>query len=69
MLKIPKTERSDVPSVVDVLKQLVLQALRIDQSMLNERACALSAARFQSARTEAQWFDLLGSVIPGFPRL
>ena len=62
-------ESSATPNLVDVLKQLVLQALRINPTILTERACGLSAARFQSATTETQWLDLLASALAGLPQI
>lgn len=53
--------------ILDVLKQLVLQALQINQTILTEQSIALAAHRFQSATTEQEWFNLLGSVLDGFP--
>ena len=50
---------------IDVLKQLVLQVLQRNKSLLEERFISLTAARFQTARTEDEWFDILGSVIVG----
>lgn len=57
------------PLVIDVLKQLVSQVLRLNHTMLDERSLSLGAARFQSATTEQEWFDLLGSVLDGLERL
>jgi hypothetical protein len=56
-------------SPVEVLKQLVLQVLYVNHSLLNEQSAALNASRFQSATTEADWFDLLGSVLEGLPQV
>ena len=56
-------------SPIDVLKQLVLQVLQINISLLNAQSPALNAARFQAATTEEQWFDLLASVLVGLPQL
>jgi hypothetical protein len=56
-------------SPVEVLKQLVLQVLYVNHSLLNEQSAALNAARFQSATTEGDWFDLLGSVLEGLPQV
>ena len=54
-------------SATDVLKQLVLQVLRINHALLDERSVALNAARFQSATTVSEWFGLLGAVLAGLP--
>jgi hypothetical protein len=56
-------------SPVDVLKQLCLQVLQLNHSLLNEQSPILNAARFQSARTEFDWFELLGSVLEGLPQI
>jgi hypothetical protein len=56
-------------SPVDVLKQLVLQILQLNHSLLNEQSPILNAARFQSARTECDWFQLLGSALEGLPQI
>jgi hypothetical protein len=56
-------------SPVDVLKQLVLQVLQLNHSLVNEQSPILNAARFQSARTEGDWFELLGSVLEGLPQI
>lgn len=49
----------------DVLKHLVSQLLQQNHTLLNERSMGLNIARFQSATTEKQWFDLLGSGLEG----
>jgi hypothetical protein len=54
---------------IEILKQFVSQALQINTALHDERSASLTAARFQRARTEEEWFDLLGSVIAGLPRL
>ena len=56
-------------SPVDVLKQLVLQVLQINSTLLNEQSPALNASRFQCATTEEQWFELLASVLVGLPQI
>ncbi len=60
--------REDVTSV-GVLKYLTLQALQQNHTMLNERSAALSAARYQSATTEDDWINLLGSALEGLPQI
>lgn len=50
---------------IDVLKQIVSQALQQNHTLLNERSAALNAARFQSAVTENEWFSLVGSALEG----
>jgi hypothetical protein len=37
--------------------------------LVNEQSPVLNAARFQSARTEGDWFELLGSVLEGLPQI
>jgi hypothetical protein len=56
-------------SPVQVLKQLVLQILHQNHSLLNAQSSALNAARFQSATTESDWFDILGSVLEGLSQV
>lgn len=56
-------------SPVDVLKQLVLQVLHRNHSLLKEQSYALNAARFQSASTEPDWFELLGTVLEGLEQI
>jgi len=55
-------------SPVDVLKQLVLQILQLNHLLVDAQSPILNAARFQSARTEGDWFELLGSVLEGLPQ-
>lgn len=54
---------------MDVLKQLVLQALQLNHSLLSEQSISLNAAQFQSAMTEADWFKLLGLVLTGLQNI
>lgn len=56
-------------SPMNVLKQLVLQALQINHPILSERSTSLNPARFQCATTEQDWFGLLASVLIGIPHL
>jgi hypothetical protein len=58
-----------LPTAIDVLKQLILQVLQQNHTHLSERSGALNIARYKSATTESEWFDLLGSVITGMSRL
>lgn len=60
-----KEGNSEWRSPIDVLKQLVLQILRLNHSLLDEQSTTLNAARFQSAKTESEWFQLLGAVLKG----
>jgi len=50
-------------SSMDLLKYFVKQALQLSQKMRNERSMALSCARFHSAMSETEWFQLLESVL------
>jgi hypothetical protein len=56
-------------STSDILKYLVSQILQQNHTLLNERSAALSAARFQSAKTPRDWMNLFGSVLVGLPQL
>jgi hypothetical protein len=50
-------------STIDLLKSLVRQALQIHHGIKTEKSMALSCTRFQTAATEAEWFQLLESVL------
>lgn len=52
-------------SSIDLLKYLILQALRHNPSFKTEKAMALSYARFQNAATEKEWFQVLETVLVG----
>lgn len=62
-------QKLKMPSSIDVLKHLVLQILRLNHTLLNERSAALNAARYKSATSESEWFELLGSAIAGLSQL
>ena len=62
-LKMTGEEAMQSISDVDLLKYLILQALRLSSTLQTEGSMALSCRRFQSATTEKEWFDLLGSVL------
>jgi len=49
----------------DVIKYLASQILQHNRSLMDERSASLSAQRFQSARTERDWFNVLGTVLEG----
>ena len=66
-LKLPHTEFKF--SEEDVLKYLVSQILRLNETLLNERSAGLNAARYQSATTLEEWFSLLGCVVEGLPQV
>lgn len=57
------------PSAVDVLKHLVSQALRLTSTQRTDRTLGLSCQKFQTALTEDDWFDLLGSVLAGLSQI
>ena len=57
------------PTAIDVLKQIVLQVLKMNWTLLDERSLSLNAAKFQSASSESDWFGLLGSALTGLPSL
>ena len=54
-------------SSIDVLKHLIVQALRLNPTVRTEKSMALSCARFQSQVTEKDWFQLLECVLAGMP--
>jgi len=57
------------PGPVEVLKQLVLQSLQLNTTLMDEYTVSTNVSRFRSARSEKEWFDLLGSVLEGLPNL
>jgi len=54
---------------LDIAKYLVSQILQLNHNLLNERSASLSAARFRSARSCQDWFNVLGSVLQGLEQL
>ena len=68
-LRTTEQDAIQAPSVTDILKNLVCQVLRLNILAQNERSLALSCSKFHRAETEAQWFDLLGSVLAGLPQI
>ncbi len=54
---------------VDLIKNPVCQALRLNISLHTQRSLALSCAQFGAADTPEQWFDLLATVIATLPEL
>ncbi|KAL9085704.1 MAG: hypothetical protein Q9165_007453 [Trypethelium subeluteriae] len=54
---------------VQIVECLVAQALQLNTALRTERTVSLNRARFEGATTEEDWFDLLGSVLVGMPRL
>ncbi|KAK8240491.1 hypothetical protein HDK90DRAFT_479884 [Phyllosticta capitalensis] len=55
----------DEYTAVDVLKGLVSQVLTQNETLLNEKSASICATKFQSARTESEWFSLLGHALNG----
>jgi hypothetical protein len=60
------TDKADL-AVSDVLKGLIAQALRINCASYTDLAFSHQLRRFIAARTEEDWFDLLGSIIEQLP--
>lgn len=58
-------ETSQNVTSIDLLKYLILQALRRNPSFRTEKAMALSYARFRNAATEKEWFQVLETVLVG----
>jgi hypothetical protein len=54
---------------LDILKNLVLQILQMNKSILEDYSQPLSAIKFQCATTESEWFDLLVLVLTGIPTI
>jgi len=54
---------------LDILKNLVLQILQMNKSILEDYSQPLSAIKFQCATTESDWFDLLVLVLTGIPTI
>ncbi|KAF6237722.1 hypothetical protein HO173_003923 [Letharia columbiana] len=66
-LKTIEQDTIETASVVDLLEDLVSQALRLNDALHSERSMAMSCTKFQRAATEIQWLVLLGSVPAGLP--
>jgi hypothetical protein len=60
------SEKSEI-ILINILKHLILQILKMNHTLLTEKSLSLSAARFQSATTEVEWIRLLGSVLERLP--
>lgn len=58
-------EASERP--IHVIKYLVMQALQLNCSVVSWISGNLNAALLQSARTEAEWFEILKLVLSGLP--
>ncbi|KAL3419659.1 hypothetical protein PVAG01_08157 [Phlyctema vagabunda] len=57
------------PTSIDVLKYLALQVLQCNNHLMNERSLSVNASAFDVARTEAEWFSLLESIMIGISQL
>jgi hypothetical protein len=68
-LKPCQADGSDPLSVIDVVRDLVCQALRLNVSFRTERFLSLSCAQFRVAETEEQLFDLLAMIVATLPQL
>lgn len=62
-LKLPHRDLGVTVSVVDIIKDLIHQCVRLNLSKHSERSMSLSCARFQAAETPAQWMNLLASTL------
>ncbi|KAK7513715.1 uncharacterized protein IWZ02DRAFT_478364 [Phyllosticta citriasiana] len=52
-------------TAVDMLKGLVSQVLKQNEALLNEKRASVCASKYHSARTEKDWFNLLGHALNG----
>lgn len=68
-LKTLEQDSLEAPSIVDLLKSLVSQALRLNDALHSERSMALSCTMVQRATTEVQWLEVLGSALAGIPQV
>jgi hypothetical protein len=68
-LKSISTHGASAMSSIDVIKELVCQALQLNVALHTEKSLALSCAQFRAADTPELWFDLLARVIQTFPIL
>ncbi|KAI6298092.1 hypothetical protein MCOR06_001482 [Pyricularia oryzae] len=57
----PIDTRNEPISGVDIIKHLAVQAFRLGAKSASERSMSRQCARFQSATTEREWMELLGS--------
>jgi len=60
---IARSGERDIPTVTEVLKVLVHQALQLDPSILQAYSADLNVAKFSSMHTESEWKDLLAKLI------
>jgi hypothetical protein len=63
------TENLSKPVGVTVLEQLCLQLLRKNSTLHSESAITTILSRFTRAKTESEWFNILGSCIEGLPQV
>ncbi|KAI0451736.1 hypothetical protein F5B21DRAFT_527538 [Xylaria acuta] len=63
ILKPPLRTSDQGISTVELIQDLAHQVLRLNLSLHTEKSLSLSCAKFQTAETPTQWFDLLASVI------
>ncbi|KAF7508997.1 hypothetical protein GJ744_008553 [Endocarpon pusillum] len=68
-LKTHQADRSHSIFAVDILRDLVHQALRLNVSLRTERSVSLSCAQFRAAETEEQWLNLLAMIVATLPQL
>jgi hypothetical protein len=53
----------EAPSIIDLLKHLTAQALRLNGNLHTESDVSMTCRGFKTAATEDKWFDLLESVL------
>lgn len=68
-LKAEESNPTPPVSSIEILKYLVSQLLQQNKTLHSERAASLSALRFQSAASEQEWYNLLGSTLDGLPQV
>lgn len=59
----------NLTSTIDLLKYLLLQAVRFNNNIHTDAAISSRLKAYWSAETESDWFDILASVVRGFPLL
>ena len=59
----------EAPSIIDVVKDLISQVLRLNIAFQSERSLALSCTRFRGAETEDEWFRLLAACLAELPQV
>jgi len=65
----PRSGNTGQLSSLDILKYLTLQILQVNKSHLRDGAKPLSAVKFQCARTDSEWFELLGESLVGLSEI